>query len=193
MGSLLVVHGSSERLASDQSGQQYLAGICAGIVVAFSQAIFIVAMKPLLRSQPWRKPLAPGLIMRLAYAVASCASLMGFACLVAQNGLEPSLAEWTSQDTLISPFAGIVCGAMNYSLFAYANRVLSATTCSLYSALQPPLTAILAYTFRGESLSSSGCCSILFVIASIFVAVQQQQPTPQMNAKETSGLLASEP
>lgn len=186
LGSLLAAQGTSDGLPQDRSGQQVVAGVIAGLLVALSQAIFVVAMKPLLLSRPGRAPILPSSVMWLAYVISSSASIFSLVGLVFIQGFEQTFAGWSFRDTMISLFAGAVCGALNYSLFAWANRVLSATTCALYSALQPPLTAILAFAATGESLTSRGCWSMVLVIVSIFIVVQQSDQLVPAEAPATA-------
>mmetsp|Transcript_103030 Transcript_103030/g.288684 ORF Transcript_103030/g.288684 Transcript_103030/m.288684 type:complete len:93 (+) Transcript_103030:3-281(+) len=68
---------------------------------------------------------------------------------------------------MLALYAGFVCGAVNYSLITWSNRLLPVTVCALYGALQPPATAVIAFFARGESLSASGFASMALVILSL--------------------------
>ncbi|CAE8730171.1 unnamed protein product [Polarella glacialis] len=176
------VAAASNPSSGQQLGPSSSAGIVAGLVMAFSQALFFVAMKPLLRApssaesrqccgKPWpqrrQRPLRGMQVVTMAYGLASVSWL----CVACGSWAEGARIEasWGLEQSLLSIYAGTVCGALNWCLLAWAAEVLPVSVCALYGALQPPCTAILAYFLRGEALTLPGLLSMALAVASLVV------------------------
>ena len=63
-----------------------------------------------------------------------------------------SLSQLVTPRALIAvAYAVVLSSAVGYSLRAWANRTLDASTLVLYNAVQPPMTALLALVFEPGS------------------------------------------
>lgn len=153
VGGLLAGLGTSTEVQHTQPGQRLVAGVLAGFVMALAQAIFLIAMKPLLRANCARDALPASLVVTSGYAIAFGASLLSFLSILAVQGVKETVGDWDREATLLGLYAGLVCGAMNYSLITWANKLLPVTVCALYCAMQPPCTALIAFFAKDESLT----------------------------------------
>lgn len=144
-------------------------GILTGFLSALGTSLFFIALKPLLMPSDRRLGLDVASVVALAYAFASAASTATCLLAIATCGVRQVLGPWAWKQTLLSMYAGIVCGALNYSLLAFAQRRLSVTACALYGALQPPFTALIAFVARQEVLRFYGFVAIALAVASLVV------------------------
>eukprot|EP00747_Dinoflagellata_sp_TGD_P001382 gnl/TRDRNA2_/TRDRNA2_101916_c1_seq5.p1 gnl/TRDRNA2_/TRDRNA2_101916_c1~~gnl/TRDRNA2_/TRDRNA2_101916_c1_seq5.p1 ORF type:complete len:378 (-),score=34.72 gnl/TRDRNA2_/TRDRNA2_101916_c1_seq5:98-1192(-) len=178
-GGLVALHGvsTSSHSAVRPTGDpvRHIAGVLAGIVMAVMQGVFLCAMKPLMSEHGERRALRPGPIITLAYLFAAWASFS--VCLVvagACGGFSNFLSEWGMRETWLALYAGIVCGAFNFSLITWANETLPVTICALYGAGQPPCTAVIAFLVHGEGLTMMGFVSGALVLASLLIMTYDQ-------------------
>jgi len=167
-GGLMAAQGATAGASRPtQSEPNYIAGVAAGVAMSVAQALFLVGMKPLLRRSRHRQAIPSLVVIGLAYAIAFIASVLGFCGLIYVHGLKEAIGGWGKQETLLALYAGLVCGAMNFSLITWANQILPATVCALYGALQPPSTALIAFVWKGESLTTMGYVSMALIAASL--------------------------
>eukprot|EP00933_Yihiella_yeosuensis_P043620 TRINITY_DN38506_c0_g1_i1.p1 TRINITY_DN38506_c0_g1~~TRINITY_DN38506_c0_g1_i1.p1 ORF type:complete len:384 (-),score=40.32 TRINITY_DN38506_c0_g1_i1:121-1128(-) len=184
VGGLLVAISASpgsSHIAQGRAPTEKLAGNLAGFASAAFTAIFLLAIRPLVRrshrsngncrdNSEFRGrelPLPAMLVIGLAYAFAACASVTTCVALGAYTA--PRLVSWRADDWAFSIYGGVVCGAMNYALITWASTVLPPSVCGLYGALQPPLTAVLAFLVRGDTMPQLGIVGMALVIASLLI------------------------
>lgn len=179
---LIAARGGAEAEgAEDQQRPRHLpAGYAAGSVMVGAQAGFYIMMKPLFVQRGDRDPLANELVITTAYAFAAAASVLVFCVEVVVDGFP--FAGWGWVQTWCALYAGAVCGALNYSLIAWASSVVTVTACALYGALQPPCTAVIALLFQGEALTRAGVISMVLALLSLVTIAGSGEGGPRAHA-----------
>jgi len=169
-GGLLASRGTSSTGGGHKSGDvANAAGVFSGLVMAISQAIFLVAMKPLFKCRNGRQAIPSLVVITLAYAFAFGASLLSLLSLVLLTGIDSVIAGWGVEETMMALYAGLICSAMNFSMISWASQIVPATGCALYGALQPPFTTLFAFCWKGESLNLLGWVSMGLVGISLML------------------------
>lgn len=179
-GALLVALLPVATATGANSGESRLAGFVAGLVMASTQGVFFVAMKPLLCRTDSRGPLSASSITTLAYVFAASASLATCAVAGLVSGPHLLFANWGQRETWLALYAGLICAALNYNLLTWATKYLPVTVVSFYGCLQPSMTAILAYVAKGEDLTIAGCVSAILVTCSLALLSWEPAPAPAL-------------
>lgn len=184
-GGLLTVHSRSS--GASHLSPTMIAGLIAGFVMALSQGIFFVAMKPLLWASPLRNGIPSFAVIRIAYGFATAASVSCCLAVIFVNGLYTTFANWGMNETWMAVFAGFICGALNYFLITWANGILPVTICALYGVLQTPFTAIIAFVAKAEALDTIGYVSMVLVVSSVVIVSWERSTADASQGHSTQG------
>lgn len=144
-------------------------GIVAGMVGACGQGTFFVAAKPLLREKGEWQPMAAYMVIRYAYFVAFVASLLTLLVAAAVWGSAKVAGNLDTTELWLALYSGIICAAVNFTLIMWANKILPASVCALYSVMQPPMTAVIAWLVKGEKLVAIGYLSMCLALVSLLI------------------------
>jgi drug/metabolite transporter (DMT)-like permease len=87
----------------------------------------------------------------LAYCYSVAALCMASTAAV----LRPPAHLWAVPGSVVGAvvYAVLVCSVLSYVLMTFSLRYITSTVQSLYGALQPPITALMAWLWTGESVS----------------------------------------